>query len=261
MGEEESILPGGGGGGQDVGWTPSSAAPAPLRSPGHGWQRSRSCWAASAVRERILCASSEGAWRVPAGLRGGCGSFCVPVLPFITSLEPVLRLPTFQLAWRWATSLLISLPLPFLSLLLSLLPFSFLHLPGAFQLHLIFSPFLLPSLSILNSRNFPPAQGPPSWLSLEWDFSSPPLSLHRADAVGSLLRSLGASLVSAKDLGLEFAGDEGVRGCYAFGDFTPGLWQRNWDKARFPPASLCSPFAKWMVNTKGGQSPFSLPQG
>lgn len=162
MGEEESILPGGGRG-QDVGWTPSSAAPAPLRSPGHGWQRSCSCWAASAVGERILWASSERAWRVPAGLRGGCGSFCVPVLPFITSLDPVLRLPTFQLAWQWATSLPISLPLPLLSLLLSLLPFSFLHLPGAFQLHLIFFPSFsfLPSASSAAETSHRPRDRPP----------------------------------------------------------------------------------------------------
>lgn len=240
MGEEESILPGGGRG-QDVGWTPSSAAPAPLRSPGHGWQRSCSCWAACAVGERILWASSEGAWRVPAGLRGGCGSFCVPVLPFITSLDPVLRLPTFQLAWRWATSLPISLPLPLLSLLLSLLPFSFLHLPGAFQLHLIFSPLSLFFPQHLQQQKLPTGPGTALLALLGVGFSSPSLSLHRADAVGSLLRSLGASLVSAKGLGLEFAGDEGAIGCYAFGDFTPGLWQMNWDKARFPPPAFAAP--------------------
>lgn len=146
-------------------------------SPGHGWQRPRSCWAASAVGEGILWACSEGAWLVPAGLRRGCGSFCVPVLPFITSPEPVLRLPTFQLAWRWAASLLTSLPLPLLSLLLSLLPFSFLHLPGAFQLDLIFPPSsFLPLASSAAETSRRPRDRPPGspWRGF---LSSPPLSV------------------------------------------------------------------------------------
>lgn len=171
---------------------------------------------------RKSSASSGEAWRAPAGLRGECASFCVPVLPFITSLEPVLRLPTFQLAWRRAASFLTSLPLPLLSLLLFLLPFSFLHLPGAFQLYLIFFPFSFPPSASAAETSHRPKDRPPG---SPWSGVSPlhPSHSHRAAAVGSLLWSLGAYLVSAEGLGLQFAGDEGVSGCYAFGDFTPGL--------------------------------------
>lgn len=67
--------------------------------------------------------------------------------------------------------------------------------------------------------------------------------------------------MSVKGLWLQIAGDEVVGGCYAFGDFTPGLWQRNWDKARLPPPAFAAPLQTGWGTRGEDKGPFLLLGG